>query len=274
MHRIALPALLLGLAALTVAPAAAQTLFGFSLDEGQEVPPTGSPAVGDCVAQLDAFESTLTITCGHDVSGATMAHIHNAPAGMNGGIVFPFPAAASPIHGVWELTPADVTQLEAGNLYVNVHSGAFPDGEIRGQITAPAAEAYSFSLDEGQEVPPTGSSAIGVCDAVLNGAETELTIACQHDVAGPTMAHIHNAAVGMNGGIVFPFPAAASPMFGVWSVTAGNLVELRAERLYVNVHSGAFPDGEIRGQVLPAADVIFGDGLETGDTDRWDSTVE
>jgi Cu/Zn superoxide dismutase len=274
MRRASPLVLALALAALAAAPVAAQTVFALSLDESQEVPPTGSSAVGDCVAQLDAFEGALAITCVHDVAGPTGAHIHAAPPGVNGGIVFPFPSAVSPIDGVWELGPDDVAALEAGNLYVNVHSGAFPNGEIRGQFTPAAAEAYSFALDGGQEVPPTGSAAVGVCDAALDDGESRFTIACHHDVSGVTGAHIHNAEAGVGGPIVFPFPAAQSPMFGIWDVAPADVVELRTERLYVNVHSGAFPDGEIRGQILPAAAIVFGDGFESGDTSRWTTTVE
>jgi hypothetical protein len=42
--------------------------------------------------------------------------------------------AASPITATWSLTAADVPARLAGGLYVNMHSSAFPDGEIRGQI--------------------------------------------------------------------------------------------------------------------------------------------
>lgn len=273
MRRRVAFALSLALPALAAAPAAAQTVFAFSLDESQEVPPTGSPATGDCVAQLDAQETELAITCAHDVAAPTGAHIHSGAAGVPGPIVFPFPSAVSPIDGVWQVTPADVALLEAGELYVNIHSANFPDGEIRGQFTPAAAEAYAFALDGAQEVPPAPSPAMGLCSAALDDAETRFTIACHHDVAGVTAAHIHNAEAGVPGPVVFPFPSPASPMFGVWEPTAPQIVELRAERLYVNVHSGAFPDGEIRGQILPAVTVLFGDGFETGDTSRWTFTL-
>ncbi len=267
-------ALCLALVLSSVGAVFAQPIRGFPLEEGQEVPPTGSLATGDCVARLNALETELTITCGHTVVGATAAHIHSAPPGAEGGIVFPFPGAASPISGVWEMNATDLADLKAGDLYVNVHSAAFPDGEIRGQFTAPAADAYSFVADEGQEVPPTGSPALGVCDAVLNDGETEFTIVCYHDVAAPTAAHIHNAPPGMDGPVVFPFPAPDTPMFGLWELSPVNVTQLHDGNLYVNIHTTPFPDGEIRGQILPAVDVVFEDGFETGDTSRWNATVE
>jgi hypothetical protein len=41
----------------------------------------------------------------------------------------------SPIHGSKVLTDAQITDLEAGKWYVNVHTAANPGGEIRGQVT-------------------------------------------------------------------------------------------------------------------------------------------
>lgn len=250
---------------------AAQTVYSIGLDQGQEVPPTGSAATGSCVLRLDEAETELRVICSHNVSSVTMAHIHNAAAGVNGPIVFPFSSATSPFRGVWALSAADVVQLQAGNLYVNVHSTTFPGGEIRGQILAPAHRGFSFALDQSEEVPPTGSAATGGCDAALNMAETSLITACFHNVAGVTMAHIHNAAPGVNGPIVFPFPSATSPFIAAWALGASGVDELLAGDLYVNVHSGAFPAGEIRGQMVLLP--FFEDGFESGDTSGWSAMV-
>jgi hypothetical protein len=65
------------------------------------------------------------------------AHIHNAPFGANGPIVFGFADDDWALSGgaVWEdMTPENVDELFAGNLYVNFHTDAYPAGEVRGQI--------------------------------------------------------------------------------------------------------------------------------------------
>ncbi|RUV98801.1 CHRD domain-containing protein, partial [Mesorhizobium sp. M1A.F.Ca.IN.020.03.1.1] len=66
---------------------------------------------------------------------ATAAHIHGpAASGENAPPVIPFKKLKSPIKGSATLTDAQAADLEAGKYYVNVHTKANPDGEIRGQI--------------------------------------------------------------------------------------------------------------------------------------------
>lgn len=120
-------------------------LFNFVLDGKQEVPPVDTPANGSCVGILNKDQIAFTANCYHNVQDATMAHIHEAPAGVNGEVIFPFASAESPIKETFNFTAEDVAALMAGNFYVNVHSGNFPDGEIRGQITAPLNGSFSGS---------------------------------------------------------------------------------------------------------------------------------
>jgi CHRD domain len=81
--------------------------------------------------------------------------------------------------------------------------------------------------------------------------------------------HIHNAAAGSNGGIVFGMKdpnhdvddlvvnPATGRITGVWDGTEGNgttlalqLANLLSNRLYFNVHTPDFPGGEVRGQII------------------------
>ena len=60
---------------------------------------------------------------------------------MNGPIIYDLsalfglsPGFGSPVSGTLNFRPADVADLNAGNLYVNIHTSSFPGGELRGQI--------------------------------------------------------------------------------------------------------------------------------------------
>lgn len=112
------------------------TQFTASLDGMQAG--TMSTATGSCTATLNAAQTSLVIMCTHNVMNPIAAHIHNGAPGVAGPIVFPFGSATSPISATWStITAADVANLLAGDLYVNVHSNncqICPAGEIRGQL--------------------------------------------------------------------------------------------------------------------------------------------
>jgi hypothetical protein len=106
-----------------------------SLSGDHEVPPVTTSASG---------AGTITINPDKTVSGsvttkginATAAHIHEGAPGKNGNVAVPLtkngdmftvPAGA-------KLTDAQYKAFQGGDLYVNVHSAAHPDGEIRAQV--------------------------------------------------------------------------------------------------------------------------------------------
>lgn len=102
----------------------------------QEVPPVKTEASGT---------GTITVKDDKTVSGsvtvkginATAAHIHEAAAGKNGPVAIPLEKKADGEFAVpagSKLTDEQYKALKAGNLYVNVHSDAHKDGEIRGQL--------------------------------------------------------------------------------------------------------------------------------------------
>jgi hypothetical protein len=124
-----------------------------TLEGGQEVPARQSSGTGRAVALVSKSEDRIDISI--NVSGlnnVTQAHIHRAPAGTNGGVIFwlwergnaIYPASHEQLGKSWTnpppetrdqpLTQAVLDDLRAGNLYVNFHTTQFPGGEIRGQL--------------------------------------------------------------------------------------------------------------------------------------------
>lgn len=139
--------LMLFLGVLASPGAASGQQFDFSLDGSREVPPTGSSGFGFCQGFLDQTAARFDLTCTHDVAGAVAAHLHRAPTGVNGPIVFGLGDGTNPIIETWTgLSPGDISDLLTGQLYMNIHSGIYPDGEIRGQILNPVPTLPQWGL--------------------------------------------------------------------------------------------------------------------------------
>ena len=115
--------------------------------------------------------------------------------------------------------------------------------------------AMSTRLSGASEVPPVISNASGTVEANLNKQTSELTWTVTYTgLSGPlTGAHFHGPAMaGANAGVVVPITGnLTSPIRGAATLTAAQAADLMAGKWYVNLHTAANPNGEIRGQ-LPA----------------------
>ena len=117
-----------------------QNVFSATLSGSEEVPPVNTAASGTGLVVIDPTSRVMKATIvTADIAG-TQAHIHAAPRGVNGPVVFPLTETGGTGSGVWTttvtVTNEQLVQLQSGNYYFNVHTAAFPEGEIRGQITA------------------------------------------------------------------------------------------------------------------------------------------
>ena len=131
---------------------------------------------------------------------------------------------------------------------------------------------FHATLTGSAEVPPNDSTAFGTATLTLNAQQTRLTMHLTLfglHLDNVTGLHIHNAPVGVNGPVVFGMigpnhdlnddlviDAVAGTVFSAWDVGEGadlanHLGNLFAGNLYFNVHTPAFPPGEIRGQIVP-----------------------
>ncbi|RYJ36519.1 CHRD domain-containing protein [Flavobacterium anhuiense] len=99
-------------------------------------PVTGatSSASGSATLKLNKTAKTFDLTV--NFSGLTPIHGHIHAA--DGTIVIPFPDASvstSPISVSGSITDAQITELMANHYYVNLHTTAYPNGEISGTLT-------------------------------------------------------------------------------------------------------------------------------------------
>ena len=115
-----------------------------------------------------------------------------------------------------------------------------------------AQQPMSISLNGDAEVPPVNTSAKG---SGLITVMPDRTVSGSIKVSGfvPTMAHIHQGAVGKNGPPIITLTQNASDSFAVPAgarLTDAQYTGFTSGELYVNVHSAQYPNGEIRAQLL------------------------
>ena len=115
--------------------------YVIALSGAQEVGAAGDPdGTGTATLTLDTTLNTIAWTIVvANLDTVILDHIHQAPAGVNGGVVIDFGGLLSGSG----LVDADVSAVVANptGYYVNVHTNVFPGGAIRGQIPEPTTFA-------------------------------------------------------------------------------------------------------------------------------------
>jgi CHRD domain len=117
----------------------------------------------------------------------------------------------------------------------------------------PASHTMAAHLSGESEVPKVAGNGIGTLEATLNEQSNELSWTITYsELSGPvTAGHFHGPAIGgENAGVAVPLSGPlTSPIKGMVTITAAQAAELMAGKWYVNLHTAAHPDGEIRGQI-------------------------
>jgi hypothetical protein len=111
---------------------------------------------------------------------------------------------------------------------------------------------FSATINGASETPANASTATGTATLTYNKDTKIFDIVVNYTGITATNAHIHKAAVGVPGGVVFGF---TQPITSPINYTSPVLTEsqdsaLNANLYYVNIHSAEFPGGEIRGQLI------------------------
>lgn len=168
----------LGLALAGTPASAAVLVYAAPLSGANEAPPVATPGTGFATVTIDNVLNTMRVQVSFsNLLGATTAsHIHCCqPIGTNAQVAtttptfpgFPLGVTAGAYDQTFDMTLSSsynsafitahggtVAQaradlfagLAAGQAYLNVHTGQFPGGEIRGQLLARVPEPASWAL--------------------------------------------------------------------------------------------------------------------------------
>lgn len=127
-----------------------------------------------------------------------------------------------------------------------------------------SVKPFTAILTGGQEVPQNDSNAFGVAFVTFEEDEKllyySITFTDANLAGTETAAHFHGPAnPGENASVIFEItPVPGSPKNGsVGPLSQKQIRDLKKGLLYINIHTEAFPGGEIRGQVLPVRGLNF-----------------
>jgi LPXTG-motif cell wall-anchored protein len=155
--------------------------FMAEMTPDQEPMEVESSATGDATVKFSEDGMSMEFTVNANGLDNTVAgHFHSGPPGVNGPVEIPFLDNAEPTDYDGEVVTGTVTEADlagdmswddftaamaAGDIYVNLHTEQYPDGELRGQV---------MMAGEGDEMPTTASNSplytlIGMLIALTGG---------------------------------------------------------------------------------------------------------
>lgn len=235
-----------------------EVMFRISLEGTQIVPALDVSAIGTGWGVISSNFSKLfyDITYANLSSPVTSINFGSADVGSNGDSLYSLSFDGNKASGTWDFFTDNRLQLIFKHkLYVIINTLNYPNGEIRGQLEFVRGLGFTTSLNGMGHIPATPSSAQGTGWFIYNSFDTDTDTAFyQYTIAGLSSpfaaAYFHSGGYNENGPAVEPIPFVDSTINSAWHITDPNLLAaLMRGKIYVDVHSSDYFNGEIRGQV-------------------------
>ncbi len=244
-----------------------------------QVPPVATPAEGTLDVEFE--DDTLTLNGNFDglvaelqeVEGA-YAHIHEGTDDEDGPILYNIEVDADgdnrggSFDFEQDLTDEEVDLFATEEMYVNIHTDAYPDGELRAQIDENAAEyadvtdSWGVDLDADQHVHDVDTEGDGWAWNVLRDDDSFVSSGAANNLTSDvTEVTMEAAPEGEVGDVVFTFEhemmedeedvdTQAVRFWLTEDLTDDQITVLEDGHYYINVYTEEFEeDGELRGQV-------------------------
>lgn len=230
---------------------------------GREVVPAvyDTRATGAATLSLNGERTLLTYTLEHTIESPTAAHIHIGLAGDSGEELLTLPMTPGVLTGTVEVTRDQARALEEGNAYVDVHSEAHPNGEIRAQVVRPGELVYVARLSGDQVNPPTHVTSSGLGQLLVDGTTNRMRFSMftRGMSVSPTAVDIRVAPAGADGPVAVDLTDPKTPPSPLLNGarTIESTQDLDFGRWYIHVGSARFPTGEMRGQILRPGEVLY-----------------
>lgn len=246
--------------------------FSVQLVGENEVPLVATPGRGDMTVELDdddiltidgSFENLVSEL--RSIDGSPI-HVHVGTPNETGAIIFPVDVDANDDNrsGTFSLTeeldPAQVRVFEDGEYYLNIHTNAYPDGELRGQLAEDTPEFegldQSWGIELSSEAQPhtVTTDAEGWFWAILRDDETFAISGAVTDLTSDLVeVNLERGDVDETGSMILNLfteeTADGYRFFTSDRLTDEQVDDLRDGLYYLNVITADYPEGELRGQL-------------------------
>ena len=268
--------------ALVISAHAQLVEFRATINAAQEVPTSSAAATGAAIMIYDVAANTfdLIIRISDFPNPLAASHLHEGAVGANGAVATNLGGEAVYTRSGNTLTATfrgvthggtKLTLLQNG-AYLNFHSGAFPGGEVRGQLIAqPKRLVASINVAQERAAFPAAtitSDAFGAAvisyDPGTNRVNLRVSLYNYQNTL--TASHVHEGGPGVSGpvatglgaGTVAGYVREGNAITGTFLnlAYAGDPVKLLTGGAYLNFHSNVYGSGEIRGQVLASEEAL------------------
>ncbi|HMJ88593.1 MAG TPA: CHRD domain-containing protein [Candidatus Acidoferrum sp.] len=248
-----------------VLPVLGESPFAAEMTGIAENPDVTTPGSGFAACTLQSNVLTVEVMYRNLKSAAIAAHIHGVAAYTTNNVgilhhITNYHRGLLSTQGVFvgslQLTPSQITNLYAGDLYVNIHTTNHPGGEVRGQLCPTILPVSLDGASAGITTPATGFGYIGLLgrqfsiglhyrDLIQPANNAHLHGPAQPGVSAGTLINLNNANYFAGGFGTTGF------LIGSETITDTILSHIVDGITYVNIHSGFASGGEIRGNVIP-----------------------
>ncbi len=238
-----------------------------NLSGSQETPPNKSAARGTVIVSYNTETKFLQLAGDYQNLSDTVtgSHIHRGAPGVAGPIIITLTNSRDSTGTITVSTTLPDSleaDLLAGNMYVNVHSKTFPNGEIRAQLIATTAgetQVFAVNLTGAQEVPTSAnpSTATGNAAVIVDKTTGATFVTGAFNAVNSEVfkADLDRGQAGVNGPVVFPlspayiFAGKKGTISGSDTLSPALVDSMINGFTYINIYSRGLPNGAIRGQL-------------------------
>lgn len=228
--------------------------FSCMMRGNQALPPNNSNAIafGGIHFPLGARDIVYAFTMRGLSSAITSVAIYEGPPSQIGSFVTELKMAGGLVQGLILLDTMDpefLRKAREGLYDIVVKTVNFPNGEIQGKIKHIGYFASLAPINGVQQVPAVPSQGFGFSTTIPNGTLDSLTTTIFINTIMPTSVKIHIGNPGQIGPEFIDMGISTFPGLYTkkYKITDGQLTDFAQGRLYTNVTTAAFPDGELRG---------------------------